>query len=257
MTESLFSVSGYRTVITGGSSGIGAAIAERFVAAGADVAICSREQSAVDAVADRLTAETNSTVLPVKCDVRDTADVETLMETTTAEFGGIDVLVNNAGASFVAPLKELSENGWETILDINLSGVYRCTRAAGERMRGSGGGSIINIASIAGQNGAPEMSHYGAAKAGVINFTKTVAEEWAPDDVRVNAIAPGMIATEGAEQQIGLRADDIDTRTVDREVGTPEEIAAITQFLASPASSYVVGETLTASGTETDMIHID
>ncbi|WP_134672145.1 SDR family NAD(P)-dependent oxidoreductase [Halorussus marinus] len=249
MTTDQFGVDGRTAIVTGASSGIGKAIAERFAADGADVVVCSREQDNVDPVADAIAdSDREGRALAVECDVTDRDAVEALVEATVEEFGGVDVLVNNAGASFMASFGDISENGWETIVDINLHGTYHCTQVAGERMREDGGGAVINLASVAGQKGAPHMSHYGAAKAGVINLTSTLAFEWAGDDVRVNCIAPGFVATPGVESQMGVSADEIDREQVERRIGTSEEIADVAQFLASPAASYVVGETITAAG---------
>jgi 3-oxoacyl-[acyl-carrier protein] reductase len=247
MTTDQFSVAGDTALVTGASSGIGRAIAERFAADGASVVVCSREQDNVDPVAEGI-EESGGTALAVECDVRERDSVEALVEATVEEFGGIDTLVNNAGASFMANFEGISENGWKTIVDINLHGTYHCTQAAGEVMRESGGGTVINFASVAGQEGAPYMSHYAAAKAGVINLTSTLAFEWAGQDIRVNCIAPGFVATPGVESQMGVTADEIDRGEVDRKIGTSAEIADIAQFLASPASSYLTGETITARG---------
>jgi NAD(P)-dependent dehydrogenase (short-subunit alcohol dehydrogenase family) len=269
MTTDRFSVNGRTAIVTGASSGIGREIAERFASEGADVAICSREQGDVDDVAAAINdrsadgSETDNgeidtdggdgrgRAVAIECDVTDREAVEALVEGTVEEFGGLDCLVNNAGASFMASFSDISENGWETIVDIDLHGTYRCTQAAGPYLRESedgSGGTIINVASVAGQAGSPYMSHYGAAKAGVINFTTTLAYEWADDGVRVNCIAPGFVATPGVESQMGVSAESIDREAVSRRIGTSEEIADIAQFLASPASSYVVGETITAQG---------
>ncbi|WP_336326357.1 SDR family NAD(P)-dependent oxidoreductase [Halovenus sp. HT40] len=243
-----FSVDGKRAIITGASSGIGRSIAEEFAAGGADVVICSREQDNVDPVAEEINeSERPGEALAIECDVTDREAVEALVEATVEEFGGIDVLVNNAGASFMAGFDDISENGWKTIVDINLHGTYHCTQAAADHLEESGG-SVINFASVAGQKGAPYMSHYAAAKAGVINFTSTVAHEYADRGIRVNCIAPGFVATPGVESQMGVSADNIDRSEVDRRIGVSEEIADITQFLASEASSYIIGETLTAKG---------
>ncbi|MFT4945973.1 MAG: 3-oxoacyl-[acyl-carrier protein] reductase [Natronomonas sp.] len=243
-----FSVEGKCAIITGASSGIGRSIAEEFAAGGADVVICSREQGNVDPVAEGINeSERPGEALAIECDVTDREAVEALVEATVEEFGGIDVLVNNAGASFMAGFDDISENGWKTIVDINLHGTFHCTQAAADYLEESGG-SIINFASVAGQKGSPYMSHYGAAKAGVINFTSTVAHEYADRGVRVNCIAPGFVATPGVESQMGVSADNIDRSAVDRRIGVSEEIADITQFLASEASSYIIGETITAKG---------
>ena len=249
MTAEPFSIDGQRAIVTGASSGIGRAIAEQFAAEGADVVICSREQENVDPVAEEITdSDRPGEALAVECDVTDREAGEALIEATVEEFGGIDSLVNNAGASFMANFDDISENGWKTIVDINLHGTYHCTQVAGEYLAADGGGTVINLASVAGQQGVPYMSHYGAAKAAVINLTKTLSFEWAGDDVRVNCIAPGFVATPGVETQMGVTADEIERSTVERRIGLSEEIADITQFLASDASSYIVGETLTAAG---------
>ncbi len=248
MSGENFTIEGNSAIITGASSGIGRAIAEQFAAEGADVVICSREQENVDPVADGINeSDRPGSALAVECDVTDRTAVEALVEATVEEFGGIDTLVNNAGASFMANFDDISENGWKTIVDINLHGTYHCTQAAGEHLAESGG-TVINLASVAGQNGAPYMSHYAAAKAAVINLTKTLSFEWAGDGVRVNCIAPGFVATPGVETQMGVTADEIERAEVERRIGLSEEIADITQFLASDASSYIVGETIAAAG---------
>ena len=249
MVNERFSIEGQTAIVTGASSGIGRAIAETFAAEGADVVICSREQDNVDPVAEEIeTSERPGSALAVECDVTDRAAVEALVEATVEEFGGVDCLVNNAGASFMASFDDISPNGWQTIVDINLTGTYHCTQVAGERMKEGTGGTVINLASVAGQRGSPYMSHYGAAKAAVINLTSTLAYEWASDDIRVNCIAPGFVATPGVESQMGVTADELNRDDVERQIGTSEEIADLTQFLASPASSYIVGETVTIAG---------
>ncbi|WP_336037061.1 SDR family NAD(P)-dependent oxidoreductase [Halobacterium yunchengense] len=248
MTADRFRVAGQTAIVTGASSGIGRAIAEQFASEGADVVVCSREQDNVDPVAAGVNDESGGgRALAVECDVTDRDAVDALVEATVEEFGGVDCLVNNAGASFMASFDDISENGWQTVVDINLTGTYHCTQAAGEHLK-DGGGTVVNLASVAGQQGAPYMSHYGAAKAAVVNLTTTLAYEWASEGVRVNCIAPGFVATPGVEAQMGVTADDVDRGEVERRVGTSEEIADLAQFLASPASSYVVGETVTAAG---------
>ncbi len=248
MSTEQFSVDGDVAIITGSSSGIGRGIAERFAADGVDVVVCSREQENVDPVAEEINAsDSPGEALAIECDVTDREAVEALIEATVEEFGGLDVLVNNAGASFMADFDDVSENGWKTIVDINLHGTYNCTHAAADHLK-DGGGSVVNFASVAGQRGSPLMSPYGASKAGVINLTTTLSYEWADEGVRVNCIAPGFVATPGVESQMGVSADNIDREEVARRIGTVEEIADVTQFLASPASSYVVGETITVQG---------
>jgi len=242
-----FSIDGDTAIVTGSSSGIGEAIAERFAADGTDVVVCSREMDNVEPVAESIDAEQPGDALAIECDVTDRDAVAALVGATVEEFGGVDVLVNNAGASFMANFDDISENGWSTIVDINLTGTVNCIQEAADALK-DGGGSVVNFSSVAGQQGAPYMSHYAAAKAGVENLTTTLAFEWADDDVRINCIAPGFVATPGVASQMGVTAGEIDRDDVDRRIGTSEEIADVAQFLASPAASYLTGETITARG---------
>jgi 3-oxoacyl-[acyl-carrier protein] reductase len=249
MTTDQFSVDGKTALITGSSQGIGKVTAERFAADGANVVVSSRSQEKIDEVVAGIEEDNPSgQAIAVECDVRERDAVEAMVEATVEEFGSVDILVNNAGASFMANFEGISENGWKTIVDINLHGTYHCSQVAGEHMREQGGGTIVNLASVAGMEGAPYMSHYAAAKAGVVNLTRTLAFEWADDGVRVNCIAPGFVATPGVEAQMGVTADEIDRGDVDRRIGLSEEIADTIQFLSTPASSYITGETITARG---------
>ena len=244
-----FSVAGQTAIITGSSQGIGEVTAKQFADEGADVVVTSRSQEKIDAVADEINdSDRPGEAIAVECDVRDRDAVEALIEATVEAFGGLDSMINNAGASFMAAFDDLSENGWKTIVDINLHGTFHCSQVAGKRMQDGDGGTIINFASVAGTQGSPYMSHYGAAKAGVVNLTTTLAYEYADHGIRVNCVAPGFVATPGVASQMGIDADDVDRGEVKRRMGRSEEIADVVQFLASDASSYMVGETITAKG---------
>jgi NAD(P)-dependent dehydrogenase (short-subunit alcohol dehydrogenase family) len=244
-----FGLDGQTAIITGGSKGIGKAIAERFAASGANVVICSRTQADVDAVAEDINEAEGGRCLAVECNVRELDDVEALVEATVEEFGGVDVVVNNAGGEFVAPFDDISDGGWEAVLDVNLVGTARVARVAGKHMQENGGGDIINLSSVNGQHAAPYESHYGAAKAGVISLTKTLAAEWAGHNIRVNCVAPGLIQTPGVAEVLGVDADDLPDRdSIDRVLGHPDEIADVIHFMASPANSFMTGETVTAKG---------
>jgi NAD(P)-dependent dehydrogenase (short-subunit alcohol dehydrogenase family) len=248
MINQNFSVDGSTAIVTGASSGIGAQIARQFTARGVDTVICSREQENVDAVADEIHAtETPGDIFPVECDVRDRDAVDAMVTATIDKFGGLDILINNAGAAFRSPFDDLSENAWKTIIDINLNGIYNCTSAASDALK-DGGGYVVNISSVAGSTTAPERTHYAAAKAGVNNLTRTLATEWAPDGVRVTCIAPGYIATEDAVTVGDVEPDSITRESIDRRIGTTEEIADLVEFLVSPASSFIIGQTITAKG---------
>jgi 3-oxoacyl-[acyl-carrier protein] reductase len=258
VTTDQFSVNGRTAIVTGSSSGIGRAIVERFAADGANVVVTSRDQENVEPVAQAIneradeeaSEDESGRAIAVECDVTDRTAVEALREATVEEFGSVDILVNNAGASFVADFEDITPNGWKTIVDINLHGTYHCTQVIGGGMREAGGGRIVNIASVAGQRGSTGMSPYGAAKAAVINFTTSLAANWAEGGIRANCIAPGLVATEGVRSQMGVEegAETIDRTEADRRIGRPEEIADVAQFLASPASSYLNGETITVKG---------
>ncbi|MFB6308804.1 MAG: SDR family NAD(P)-dependent oxidoreductase [Haloarculaceae archaeon] len=234
-------------VVTGASRGIGRATAASFAADGADVVICSRDGEEISETAETISEERAGSVVGVECDVRDRETVEAMIDTAIEEFGGLSTLVNNAGASFVASFEDISANGWESVVDVNLTGTVNCTQAAADALA-DGGGSVVNVASLAGKQGAPYMSHYGAAKAAVINLTSTLAAEWADRGVRVNCVAPGYVATPGLASQMGIDADEIDRGTVDRTVGTAGEIADVIRFLASDAASFLTGETVTPRG---------
>ncbi len=247
---SQFSVDGKTAIITGSSQGIGAVTAKQFAADGANVVVSSRSPDRIESIAAEINdSDRPGRAIAVECDVRDRDAVEALVEATVEEFGRLDSMINNAGASFMADFDEISENGWKTIVDINLHGTFHCSQAAGRRMQTQdGGGTIINLASIAGTMGSQYMSHYGAAKAAVINLTTSLSVAYADHGIRVNCVAPGLVGTPGVASQMGLDPADVDRSDVSKEMGLPAEIADVIQFLASEASSYVVGETITAQG---------
>jgi NAD(P)-dependent dehydrogenase (short-subunit alcohol dehydrogenase family) len=245
-----FSVEGKSVVITGSSQGIGRTTAEQFAQQGANVVVSSRSQEKIDEVVDGIEdSGAEGRAIAVECDVRERESVENLVDTTVEEFGRIDSMVNNAGASFMAGFDDISENGWKTIVDINLHGTFHGAQVAGQQMQAQGdGGTIVNFASVAGTMGSRYMSHYGAAKAAVVNLTASLSAEYADHDIRVNCIAPGLVGTPGVASQMGIDPSDVDRGDVAKEMGLPEEIADMVQFLATEASSYVVGETITAQG---------
>ncbi|WP_339102352.1 glucose 1-dehydrogenase [Haloterrigena salinisoli] len=250
MHEPEFGVAGETAIVTGASQGIGESIARTLAAGGANVAICSRSMDRVGPVAEEINAADDAgEALAVECNVREREQVQNLVDETIDEFGDIDILVNNAGGEFVAPFEEISENGWQTIVDLNLNSTVHCTQLAGEVMREGSGGVIINLSSVNGQHAAPGESHYGASKAAIIRLTETLAVEWAEHDIRVNCVAPGLIQTPGVAETLGIDSEDMPPREkAERRIGHPEEIADVVQFLASPAASFMNGETVTAKG---------
>jgi NAD(P)-dependent dehydrogenase (short-subunit alcohol dehydrogenase family) len=247
--EADFGVEGQSVVVTGASQGIGRTIAETFAAGGADVAICSRSQDRVNPVAEKIEEETGSRCLAVECNVRDREAVEAFFEAVLKEFGTIDTVVNNAGGEFVAAFDDISPNGWNAIVDLNLGGTFHCTQVAAEYMQGDGGGCVVNMSSVNGQHAAPNESHYSASKAAVIRLTETLAVEYASKGIRVVCVAPGLIQTPGVADTLGIDSEDMPSREqVDRRIGHAEDIADVVQFLASPAAAFVNGETYTVKG---------
>jgi len=242
-----FRADGEVALVTGASRGIGRIIAFELAAVGADVAVASRSKEDLDIVVEELEATFDARGLAIETDVADSDAVEAMVETTVSELGGPDILVNNAGASFVSKTEEISENGWETVTDINLKGTHLCSTAALPHLKG--GGRIVNFSSVAGRYGSKTMSHYGAAKAGIENLTRSLANEWADRDVRVNCIAPGLVLTPGSAGVMGVGSETAhDRSTVDRTVGGADEIADATVFLATRASSYLTGKTIVIEG---------
>lgn len=243
--RSQFTVDGDTAIVTGASSGIGKAIAERFVDEGVNVVINSRSQERVDTAAEDIRS-TNPAgeILPIECDVRSRDQVFELVEETVETFGGLDILVNNAAGLFSSPFEDLSENAWKTILDINLNGIVHCSQAAGEILRESGGGYIVNISSGAGhQGGSPGSAHYGASKAAMNNLTQSLAREWDSYGIRVNCISPGLIGSPFQLELRDMEKSDLPPRSeLDRSIGHPEEVADVAQFLCSPAASFISGQ---------------
>src|SRR3989441_5437157 len=196
MAKSPFSLDGKTAIVTGGGTGIGKSIAIEFARAGADVALCSRKIEHLEPVA-KAVHDLGRRSFVEAVDVRVEEQVKGMVERAVKEFGRLDVMVNNAGASFRAKPEDISANGWNTVVSINLTGVFLGCKWAGRQMMDQGGGVIVNIASIAGVYGSTMMSHYGAAKAAVIMLTRELGTAWARKGVRVNCIAPGPVETEG------------------------------------------------------------
>ncbi len=250
MDKAPFGLQDQVAIVTGGGTGIGKAISEALALSGADVVVCSRKMENLEPTARKI-EEIGRKSLAITCDVRKEDEVNNVVEQTVGKFGKLDILVNNAGASFVCPLEDVSLNGWNAIFGINATGTFLFAKAAVREMKKQNKGSIINIASIAGRDGAPIMAAYGAAKAAVINLTKAMAVEFSQYNIRVNCIGPGMIITEAVQQQMGITPESTKERFASLPLGrwgNPEEIAWPVVFLASKASSYMTGETIYIDG---------
>ena len=256
MAASPFSLEKKIAIVTGGGVGIGRSIAIEFAKAGADVVICSRKRENLEPVVAEITKLGRRSFCEA-VDVRQEDAVKALVERTAKEMGRVDVMVNNAGASFRAKPEDISVNGWNTVIQINVNGVFFGCKWAGKQMMAQGGGgAIINVSSIAGVYGSTMMSHYGTAKAAVINFTRALGMAWGRKGVRVNCIAPGPVETEGylgvltkQDPAAAKKAyDTVASRVGMGRWGQVEEIAYPCIFLASSASSFMTGETIVIDG---------
>jgi 3-oxoacyl-[acyl-carrier protein] reductase len=240
-----FNLSGQTAIVTGSAAGIGEAIARRLAGAGATVAVADIDLQGAHRVAESLSGG----AFPVHADVSQRASVKQAVRKVLDRTGRIDILVNNAGiAGRAAPVWEQTDEDWDRILAVNLTGVFNFCRAVVPHMRSRGYGRIVNIASIAGKEGNPRMAPYSATKAAVIGLTKSLGKELATDGICVNAVAPAVVQTQIldqlTEEQISYMTDKIPMK----RTGKPEEIAAVVHFLSSRDCSFVTAQCYDASG---------
>ena len=234
-------------IVTGASRGIGRAIALELATQGASIVVNYASSSGA---ADTVAAEINAAggqAIALKADVSKVEEVEALFNATIEKFQRLDIIVNNAGITRDTLLLRMKPEDWQAVIDLNLTGVFLCTRAASKIMLKQRSGRIINIASVAGQMGNPGQANYSAAKAGVIGFTKTVAKELASRGITVNAVAPGFIATDMTSKL--SNTEDILKYIPLGRYGQPEEIAGMVRFLAAdPAAAYITGQVFNVDG---------
>ncbi|MGF1569397.1 MAG: 3-oxoacyl-[acyl-carrier-protein] reductase [Nodosilinea sp.] len=247
MTAVSQSLQGQVAVVTGASRGIGRAVALALAAEGAQVVVnYARSGAAAEALVAQITAD-GGRAMAIQADVSQVEQVDALINDTLEKFGRIDVLVNNAGITRDTLLLRMKPEDWQAVIDLNLTGVFLCTRAVAKGMLKQRSGRIINIASVAGQMGNPGQANYSAAKAGVIGFTKTVAKELASRGITVNAVAPGFIETDMTGE---LSNPDAILQYIPLgKFGQPEDIAGMVRFLAAdPAAAYITGQVFNVDG---------
>ena len=241
---------GETILITGGGTGIGREMALAFAERGAELIIASRKEDHLQPTAEEIRSR-GAKVLATTVDIRDAESVNSMVEKAVKIFGKINVLINNAGANFLCPALQITPNGWRSVVETVLTGTFFCSQAVARVMIENGGGKIIINAGSNGVNGSPLMAHSGAAKAGIINLTQTLAVEWAPFKIIVNAVAPGPIRTQGADER--LWAHDKSIQELSRQIplqrfGSPEEVVGPILFLLSPAANYMTGSIITIDG---------
>ncbi len=246
-----FSLEGQTALITGGSRGIGKATALGFAKAGADVAVASRKLPDLEEVAEEIRALGRKS-LAIATHTGRMDEINDLVAKVTEQFGRIDILVNNAGTSpALSPVLEAEERLWDTIMNLNLKGLFFLSQAVAKVMKEHSGGKIINVASMDGFRPELDMGIYAISKAGVIMATKVMALEWARYNIRVNCIAPGNVHTRLGDSRFDTipgYEEEMLKRTPLRRVADPDEIAGAMIYLASDASSFVTGETLVVDG---------
>jgi NAD(P)-dependent dehydrogenase (short-subunit alcohol dehydrogenase family) len=245
---------GKTALVTGGGRGIGRAIALAFARFGANVVIASRKPENLGPTAVEITA-LGVDCLAVPTNIRETEQVDALVQRTVERFGAIDCLVNNAGGQFPARPGDITDRGWRAVVDLNLNGTWNMCSRVGPHMLKRGSGAVVNIVHLYSfERGAAAFAHSGAARAGVVNMTRSLAYYWARHGVTINALAPGTVSTAGVREEEFSRAMQRDYEAIavqdipSHRLAEPEEIAAIVLFLCSPAARYINGASLIADG---------
>jgi NAD(P)-dependent dehydrogenase (short-subunit alcohol dehydrogenase family) len=250
-TRDLFDLTGRVAIVTGGGSGIGRQMAEGLAEMGADLVLCARHLDRCEAAAAELRA-LGVRALGLRCDVRDPTEVESVVERTRSELGRIDLLVNNSGTVWGASPEDTPLDGWQKVVDVNLTGTFLFSQAAGRVMIDQHAGKIVNIASVAALTGSPpEIMNtiaYNATKGGVLSFTRDLACKWARHGITVNAIAPGWFPSDMSNVVLEKHADALRDKIPLHRFGGPDDLKGAIVFLASAASDYVTGQTIVVDG---------
>jgi NAD(P)-dependent dehydrogenase (short-subunit alcohol dehydrogenase family) len=250
MANAHFDLSGKAAIVTGGSRGLGAEIAEGLAEAGASVVIAARREEWLGPAVAQLRA-LGASCEGMVCDVSNPEAAAQLVSRAISSFGGLDILVNNAGITWGSPAEEMPVERFRNVIDVNLTGAFLLSQAAGREMLRRRAGSIINVASIAGLRAMPGGIHsagYVASKGGLIALTRELAAKWAPHGIRVNAIAPGFFPSRMTERVLEAHQREIEERIPMGRVGRAGELKGVAVFLASAAASYITGQTIAVDG---------
>ncbi|MED3878150.1 SDR family oxidoreductase [Priestia megaterium] len=249
--KDLFDLTGKTAIITGGGRGLGEQMAEGLAEAGANIVLCSRKKEACQQVADRLAAMGVKT-LALACDISQPEDIKNVVHQTIETFGRIDILINNSGATWGAPVEKMPLEAWQKVMNINVTGTFLMSQEAGKEMIKQKAGKIINIASIAGLGGTDpqymDTIGYNTSKGAVITFTKDLAVKWGQHNIQVNAIAPGFFPTKMSGAIMEQGKDYFLSQTPLKRFGSEADLKGAAVFLASAASNYITGDILTVDG---------
>lgn len=252
MKKSLFDLTGRTALITGGGSGLGRMIAEVFAEYGANVAVCSRKLQNCRETADYLKNTYPIQAMAYECNVASEEDVAGTVEAVLADFGQIDILVNNSGATWGEKAENMPLEAWQKVINVNVTGTFLMSKAVGNHMIGRGYGKIINIGSVAGLKAEPpevlNAIGYSTSKAAVHHFTKDLARKWAVHGLYVNAIAPGFFETKMTKHVIDQKADALKSKNPMKKLGDPDSLKGTALFLACNASDYITGQIIAVDG---------
>jgi NAD(P)-dependent dehydrogenase (short-subunit alcohol dehydrogenase family) len=251
--KTLFDLSGRIAIVTGGSIGLGRQMAEGLAEMGANLVLCARKKERCEQAAEEL-KQLGTKTLALACDVKNPDDIHNVVQQTVSNFGRIDILINNAGAAWGAPVEEMRLEHWNKVIETNLTGTFLFAQAAGKFMVPRRQGKIINIASVAGMRGAPpeyQAIGYHASKGGVIAFTKDLACKWGIHNIQVNAIAPGWFPTHMSQVMIERNRETFLKKIPLGRFGSDHDLKGAAVFLASDASDFVTGHVLVVDGGQT------
>lgn len=252
MEQSFFDLQGRTALVTGGGSGLGRAIAHVLAQHGANIAVCSRKINHCVETAEEIESSYGVKALAYQCDVSSEESVNHTVKAVLADFGRVDILVNNSGATWGEKVEDMPLEAWEKVLGVNVTGTFLMTKAIGRQMIGNGYGKIINIGSVAGLRAEPgnvlNAIGYSTSKAAIHHFTRDLARKWAEHGITVNAIAPGFFETKMTKHVIDRHRDYLAKSNPMGKIGDPESLKGAALFLASRASDFITGQVIAVDG---------